>query len=87
MRKIMIKRLVYTCGRTGEEFIGANEYDGKLSDDNILGAIHEVGKTQWIGESLWLMRNGIPSCRITVEAFPQYTKSWLDLLIDAVRRI
>jgi hypothetical protein len=87
MKKILIKRLVYTCGRTGEEFIGATEYNGKLSDDNILGAIHEVGKTQWIGESLWLMRNGVPFCRITVEAFPQYTKSWLDLLIDAVRRI
>lgn len=86
MKKVIIKRLVYSDGTSAVRF-GATEYDGKLSDDNILGAIHEVGKTQWIGESLWLMRNGIPFCRITVEAFPQYTKSWFDLLIDAVRRI
>ena len=52
MKKILIKRLVYTCGRTGEELIGANEYDGHLTDANILGSIHEVGKTAWIGQAL-----------------------------------
>ena len=87
MKKILIKRLVYTCGRTGEELIGANEYDGHLTDANILSSIHEVGKTAWIGQALWLLRNGVPTYRITVFPFYQYQKRWYELLLDAVRRI
>lgn len=86
MKKVIVKRLVYSNGN-GDEKIGSVEYCGTLTDENILGSVHEVGKTQWIGESLWLMRNGIPAYRITVEAFPQYTKSWYDLILDAVRRL
>lgn len=86
MKKIIIKRLIYSNG-AGTDFIGEHEYDGKLSDANILGAIHEAGKTQWIGSGLWLMRNGRPVYRITVAAFTQYQKSWYDLLLDAVKRI
>ena len=87
MKKTMIKRLVYTSGNTGEEFIGANEYDGHLTDANILDSIHEVGKTAWMGDILWLLRDDVPTYRISVECFYQYTKSWFDLLLDAVRRI
>jgi len=87
MKKILIKRLVYTCGRTGEELIGANEYDGYLTDANILGSIHEVGKTVWIGQALWLLRDSVPTYRITVFPFYQYQKRWYELLLDAVRRI
>ena len=86
MKKVIVKRLVYSMGY-GDVKYGAIEYDGRLSDDNILGAIHEVGKTQWIGSNLWLMRGNVPLYKITVEAFPQYTKSWYDYIIDAVRRI
>ena len=86
MRKVIIKRLVYSDGQ-GHEHIGGTQYDGHLSDENILGAIHEVGKTQWIGQSLWLMKQGVPVYRIHVEAFPQYTKSWYDLVFDILRRI
>lgn len=86
MKKVIVKRLVYSNGMGTVKF-GNTEYDGKLSDDNILGAVHEIGKTQWIGESLWLMRGNVPLYRITVEAFPQYTKSWYDYIIDAIRRI
>ena len=86
MKKVIVKRLVYSMGY-GDVKYGAIEYDGRLSDDNILGAIHEVGKTQWIGSNLWLMRRNVPLYKITVEAFPQYTKSWYDYIIDAVRRI
>ena len=85
MRKVIIKRLVYSMGY-GDVKYGAVEYDGSL-DDNILGSVHEVGKTQWIGSNLWLMRGNVPLYKITVEAFPQYTKSWYDYMIDAVRRI
>ena len=43
MKKIMVKRLIYTNGN-GISHIGGHEYDGRLTDDNILCAIHEVGK-------------------------------------------
>lgn len=87
MKKIQIKRLIYTSAWTGEEFVGAIEYDGRLSDYNILGSIHEIGKTQWIGSNLWLMKDNIPRYKITVASFTQYTKSWYDWLLDAIRRI
>ena len=86
MKKIIIKRLVYTDG-VGADRIGAHDYDGALSDHNILCSVHELGKTEWIGASLWLMKNGRPVYRITVQPFYQYQKSWYDLLLDAVRRI
>lgn len=87
MRKTQIKRLAYYAPHTGEVIYGAEEYNAHLTDDNILGAIHEVGKTAWMGETLWLLVEGAPTYRITVERFFQYTKSWYDLLLDAVRRI
>ena len=86
MKKVIVKRLAYTIGY-GDVKYGSVEYDGSLSDENILGAVHEVGKTQWIGSSLWLMRGNVPLYKITVETFPQYTKSWYDYLLDAIRRI
>ena len=85
MKRVTIKRLVYV-GPQGETMYGAEEYDARLTNDNILGAIHEVGKTAWMGETLWLLVDGAPTYRIDVEKFYQYTKSWFDLLIDAVRR-
>ena len=86
MRKIIVKRLVYTGGN-GITHIGGTEYDGNLTDDNILGAVHEIGKTLWIGNKLWLMRNGIPIYWITVEPFVQYQKTFIDTIMDMIRRI
>jgi hypothetical protein len=86
MKKVIVKRLAYSMGY-GDVKYGSVEYDGSLSDENILGAVHEVGKTQWIGSSLWLMRGNVPLYKITVETFPQYTKSWYDYLLDAIRRL
>lgn len=86
MKKIQVKRLIYTDGASPDR-IGEHDYDGALSDYNILCSVHEVGKTQWIGPSLWLMKNGRPIYRITVGTFTQYQKSWYNLLFDAVRRI
>ena len=85
MKYIAVKRLVYTNG-AGVEHIGGYEYDGNLTNDNILGSVYELGKTQWIGNQLWLMRNNIPTYHIHVEIFYQYQKSWYDLLYDAIRR-
>lgn len=87
MKKTIIKRLVYHSPASGEVFYGGEEYDGHLTDENILGAIHEVGKTAWYGDSLWTVRGNNLVYRITVEEFIQYTKSKLDLLLDAIRRI
>ena len=61
MRKILKKRIILYCPWTGEEIIGAEEYDGTLSDESILGAFHEVGKTLWCPthpdfDELWYLR-------------------------------
>lgn len=86
MKKIKVKRLIYDNCR-GERAIGAVEYDGHLTDDNILGSIHEIGKTVWIGNSLWLLRFGVPTYQITVGTFYQLQKRWYELVLDALRRI
>lgn len=86
MKKITVKRLIYH-DENGAEHIGGVEYSSALSNMEILGAIHEVGKTQWIGRQLWVMRYGRPLYHITVETFTQYQKRWYELVLDAVRRI
>lgn len=47
MKKIKVKRLVYSKLGCSEIIYGGEEYDGNLSDENILGFVHEVGKTEW----------------------------------------
>ena len=47
MKAIKIKRLVYSHLGTGEVLYGGEEYDGDLSDENILDSVHELGKTEW----------------------------------------
>ena len=47
MKRIPYKRLVYSALGRAEVIYGAEEYDGHLSDNNILVMIHEVGKTEW----------------------------------------
>ena len=84
MKKTLIKRIVYYSPASGEVFYGGEEYDGHLTDENILGAIHTIGKTVWRGHNLWQLE---PELMLTVEKFYQYEKSTLDLLIDRIRRI
>lgn len=86
MKKILIKRLMYTDGQ-GNQYYGGIEYDGRMDDHNILGVVYEVGKTKWIGNSLWLLRQGVPAYRISVCTSVRYEKRWYELLLDAVRRI
>lgn len=87
MKKTTVKRLVYHSPASGEVFYGGEEYDGHLTDENILGAIHEIGKTVWYGNNLWAIRGNDLIYRITVEEFTQYTKSKFDLFLDAIRRL
>jgi len=86
MKKIIIKRLIYSDGQ-GNNLLGAEEYSHTLSDYAILCSIHEIGKTIWVGDSLWALAYGKPAWRITVARFYQYQKRWYELLLDAVRRI
>lgn len=87
MKTIKIKRLVFTSKYGGDSYISATEYDGKLSNDNILGAFHTIGKTRWINDELWALIDDEPIYRITVETFYQYQKRWYETLLDAVRRL
>jgi hypothetical protein len=87
MKKRKIKRIIYTSPASGETFFGATEYDGNLTDHNILGAFHEVGKTAWVGNTLWVVRDNELIYRLSIEESTQYTKTWWDYLIEAIRRI
>lgn len=95
MKRIATKRLVYYGVGNGKIHYGGEEYDGKLTDDNILGSVHEVGKTQWMpahwredGQELYLLNKcGDMVYRIEVETFYHYEKSWYNLLFDSIKRI
>lgn len=87
MKKIYVKRLMYHSPNSGRVLIGGITYDGKLSNNSILNSVHEVGKTAWIGNELWLIRGDSLIYRITVESFPQFQKSWYDIFLDRIRRI
>lgn len=97
MKQIVKKRLIYTCPWTKEVFYGVDEYDSNLSDSNILGAIHEVGKTVWLPtypgeEQLWLLRPHpinpnvkLPTYRIEVDTFYVDCPSFLDMILSFLR--
>ena len=86
MKRTTIKRLVYSDGQ-GNNLLGSEEYSPTLSDHAILCAIHEIGKTVWVGNTLWALAYGQPAWRITVECFYQYQKRWYERMLDAIRRI
>lgn len=89
MKKIQIKR-VCLVSPTGERMDFAQDFIGTLSDEAVLGTFHEIGKTIWIGESLYkIQRNEgiIRHYRYEVYPVTQYVKSWYNVLLDAVRRI
>ena len=86
MKKIIVKRLVYTNLR-GASYIGGEEYDGTLSNDNILGSIYHTDKHRWIGNELLAIQDGIPVYRISVQNFYKYQNFWYDILLDAISRI
>lgn len=80
MKKIKVKRLIYSHIETGEILFGGEEYDGHLSDDNILCSVHEIGKTKWLPthyagfgdgwtDELWLL---IPDTNNPQVKYPKY---------------
>ena len=92
MKRIKIKRLVYHHLATNEEHYGGYEFDGNLTDENILGALFDFGKHEWIpnfGHTVMYQYNnqGELVYRISVETFYRYEKSWYNLLADNIKRI
>ena len=90
MKRVTTKRLLYKSMLTGEIHLGATEYDGNLTNENILGAIYEVGKHEWCPYDLSLYQknqNGDLVYQIYVEQFEYAEKSWYNLLWDWVRRV
>ena len=90
MKKIVIKRLVYHHLATNEIHYGGYEFDGNLTDENILGMLFTFGKHEWCPDGYGMYQlnaNGELVYRITVETFYRYEKSWYNLLADNIKRI
>lgn len=89
MRKTVIKR-VCLVSPTGERMDILQDYIGTLPDNAILNALYETGKTVWIGQNLYKIQHSegiVRHYRYEVYSVAQYTKSWYDLVLDAIRRI
>lgn len=96
MKKIRKKRIILYCPWTEEVIIGAEEFDGALSDDNILGAFHEVGKSVWMWENdpyyeteLWYLKEQhglrLPYYKVEVEEFCAHVPTFWDKVRNALR--
>ena len=92
MRKIKVKRLEYYHIGTGETTYGGETFDGALTDSNILGAIYEYGKHEWVCNGYYnamyqLTNQNEIQYRITVAVFYQYEKTTFDLMKDNIKRL
>ena len=85
MKKIATKRIMLYDDK-GNGIIDSVEYDGRLSDDNILGAFHTLGKTTYHNGELWTVKNNCLQYQVGVMTFYQYQKSWYNLLMDWIKR-
>lgn len=94
MKKIMKKRVIFYCPWTEELIIGAEEFDGTLSDDNILGAFYETGKTMWCPthpdyDELWYLKEyqnlRVPYYKIEIEKFYIEVPTFWDKIKEALR--
>lgn len=95
MKKIAKKRIILYCPWTDEEIIGAEEYDGTLSDFNIFMAFHEVGKTIWrptgLGyNELWYMKETetglhLPYYKVGIDDFYIEVPTFWDKIKEALR--
>lgn len=95
MRRIHKKRIILYCPWTKEKIIGAEEYDGKLDDDNILFSFHETGKTMWCptcsdyGDELWYLtpcgKVRLPYYKVLVEDFYIEVPTFWDKIKNALR--
>lgn len=92
MRKIKVKRLAYYHLGTGETVYGGETYDSALTDSNILGAIYEYGKHEWVPNGYYnamyqYADENTVKYRISVVIFYQYQKTTFDLMKDNIKRL
>lgn len=90
MKRIITKRLLYRNMATNELFYGGEEYDGHLTDYDILNNIYEPDKYEWCFHCVSLYQknqNGDLVYQIYVEQFEYAVKSWYNLLADNIKRI
>lgn len=96
MKKIMKKRVIFYCPWTEELVIGAEEFDGALSDDNILGAFYETGKAIWRPtihpdyDELWYLKETkmglrLPYYKVEIDNFYIEVPTFWDKIKDALR--
>lgn len=81
MRKIKVKRLVYSKDYGGHAYlaIGGETYDAHLTDDNILGSFRSDvwGWASSYGDCL-VRYNGSNPVYMRVETFYEYRETWFD---------
>ena len=90
MKRVIVKRLLYRDMRNNNVFYGGEEYNGHLTNENILASIYTVGKHEWCPHCLSLYQrdsNGNFKYQIYVNQFEYAEKSWYNLFWDWVRRI
>ena len=89
MKKTQIKRVCLVTPAGERQYLN-DDFIGNLPDEAILDFLTVAGKTVWIGQNLYKLCkvNGtIEHHRYEVYTVTQYTKSWYNLLLDAIRRI
>ena len=91
MRKIKTKRLVYSHNPNFAtiDAYGGVEYDGRLSDENILGVFYEPGYWDWSPHWKNVLESHKDSLSwyMKVGTFYHYEKTKLELIIEAIVRI
>lgn len=87
MKKIKVKRLMYSKLGSSEVIYGNEEYDGNLTDDSILSAIHEAGKTEWLPTNwvgpgdrweneLWLLKPDLNNPNVKYPTYRIYVNTF-----------
>lgn len=95
MKMVMKKRIILYCPWTDEVIIGAEEYDGTISDFNIFMAFHEVGKTIWLSthpdyQELWYLKENkgglrLPYYKVGIDDFYTEVPTFWDKIKNALR--
>lgn len=95
MKKIKKKRIILYCPWTHEEIIGAEEYDGSISDYSIFMSFHEVGKTVWSPthpdyKELWYLKEDkcglrLPYYKVGIDDFYTEVPTFWDKIKEALR--
>lgn len=89
MRKIEVKRVFLVDEAHEVSLLVAPDFS-PLPDQEILGALFEIGKDVWVGDTMYHMvrQNGQARLlRYEIRVITQYEKSWYNMILDVLRRI